>query len=67
MTTFGTKLKQRRDALARLLRMALGSEAREVIVKMRDCDDVPNFLKKFDAIQTRTAKSKLRFGMVKSS
>jgi len=54
-----------RIRLARLLRRTFGSEVREVTVKMRDCQDVPKFLKKLDVIQKRTAKSKLHFGTVK--
>jgi hypothetical protein len=66
------ELKPKRDGRVRsselvsLLRGAFGSEVREVTVKMRDCQDVPNFLKKLDAIQKRTAKSKLHFGTVKA-
>ena len=50
------------ERMVSLLMKAFGSEVREVTVKMRDCQDVPNFLKKLDAIQKRTAKSKLHFG-----
>jgi hypothetical protein len=67
-----TKLKPRRDGRVRsselvsLLRRTFGSEVRDVSVKMRECQDVPRFLKKFDAIQKRTAKSKLHFGTMKA-
>lgn len=34
--------------------------AKPIVFHWRKCQDVPKFLKRFDAVQKRTAKSKLR-------
>jgi len=48
--------------IALLLKNCFGYRVRVTKVKMRDCQDVPNFLKRFDAVQRRTEKSKLLIG-----
>lgn len=42
------------------LAKALGVKGTVVKIRMRKCKDVPRFLKKLDAVQKRTAKSKLQ-------
>jgi len=39
---------------------AVKIKATPIKFKMRPCQDVPRWLKKFDAVQKRTAKSKLQ-------
>ena len=47
--------------LRALLKSKLGKFIRTSNCKMRDCQDVPRFLKKLDKIEKRSEKSKLMF------
>ena len=49
------------DTLEKIWKKA-GKETQITTIPIRDCQDVPNFLKKLKEIQEKTRNSKLKFG-----